>query len=173
MNGREGKVKKTPWKRRNVIIFEFAGRKCAAPSRRVREIILMPMLSKGPGLPSILEGVMNLDGAAAAVIRLDRLFGLEEKKSGLYTPLLVLSGGETQLALLVDRVWEVKSVAAHEVMSLDGHDALNGCIEAELNIEGETVHLLSVDRIMLECGQKNITEFLAVEQERLNGMEAE
>lgn len=169
MNAAKSKVKRPPWKRRNVIVFEFAGRKCAVPSRRVREIILMPMLSKEPELPYVLEGVMNFNGVAAPVLRLDRLFGFKEKKPGLFTPLLILSGDETQLALLVDKVWEVKSVGAHEVKYLDGQNTLNGRIEAELKIDGETVQLLSVDNIMLECGQKNIAEFQAAEQKRLDG----
>lgn len=132
----------------------------------------MPLLAKGPGMPSILEGIMNLEGAATPVLRLDRLFGLPGERPGLYTPLIVLKAAQCQLAMMVDKMFEVRPVDGGEVAPSGGQDAFNGCVDALLNIDGETVHLLSVDRILLEREQKTIAEFQVIEQERLGHMGA-
>ncbi|OHC73710.1 MAG: hypothetical protein A3G18_03845 [Rhodospirillales bacterium RIFCSPLOWO2_12_FULL_58_28] len=164
-------TKKASPKPKNVVVFDLAGMKCAIPSPRLREVVLMPLLTRGPGLPSILEGIMNIEGEAVAVLRLDRLFGLPEKKPDLYTPLLVLKGTEIPVALLVDRVQEVSAVGDDDIMPFNGDDAFNGCIEAELTKDGKTIHLLSVDHILLEREQRCIAEFHAVEQERLGRLD--
>lgn len=156
---------------RNVVVFDLAEMKCAVPSSRLREVVLMPLLTRGPGLPPILEGIMNLEGEAIAVLRLDRLFGMPEKKPDLYTPLLVLKGDEIPMALLVDRVRNVLSVGDDDIMPFGGDDTFNGCIESELNGDGETIHLLSVDHILLERERRCIAEFHAVEQGRLSRLE--
>lgn len=171
MKSRKGMSKNPIWGRRSVVVFDFSGVRCAVSSKRVREVVLMPMLSRAPGLPRILEGVMNLEGTAVPVLRLDRLFGLAESKPELYTPLIVLRETETPVAFLVDKILEVKSIAIGDIMPFKGEDAFNGCIESELTIEGETIHLLSVDKVLLEREKRCIAEFSALEQERLGGLE--
>ena len=92
----------TPEQDLHVAAFELAGRTCAIPSANVREVLFMPALARPPGLPAILEGILNLGGVAVPVVKLDRLFGLPERVAGLYTPIIVLRS-QNPLALLVDK----------------------------------------------------------------------
>ncbi len=75
----------------------------------------MPALARPPGLPAILEGILNLGGVAIPVVKLDRLFGLPERVAGLYTPIIVLRS-QNPLALLVDKVSEILTVAGKNMM---------------------------------------------------------
>ena len=116
---------------------------------------------------------MNLGGTAVPVLRLDRLFAFPEQDPGLYTPLIVLRRPEAPISLVVGRVRKIMSFSKKDAMPVGGDDIFNGCLEAELPSRGETIHLLSPDRILLEQERARIAEFQAREQERLDGLRDE
>ena len=60
----------------NLLVFHTSGLSCAFPLEAVREIVPMARLSSPPGLPSGLEGFLDLRGIAVPIVRLDRLFDL-------------------------------------------------------------------------------------------------
>src|SRR4051812_6590060 len=71
---------------RRLVVFHLAGQAYALELGAVQEIVLMAALSRPPGLPSMLEGFLNLAGTAIPVVRLDRLFRLPEQMPGMFTP---------------------------------------------------------------------------------------
>src|SRR5690349_6005793 len=89
-----------------LLVFQLADRLAAFPIGDVERIAPMAELACPPGLPSALEGVLNLAGAAVPVLRLDRLFRLPAQRVGLYSMLIVLraAGGGDRIAILVKRV---------------------------------------------------------------------
>ncbi len=152
---------------RGLMAFRVRGQSCALPLEWVREIVHMALLSRPPGLPSILDGFLNLQGTTLPVLRLDRLFNLPEQSPGLYTPLVILRNPDPPLALLVDEVNGVFSVSAEDLLPVRETDLFNGCVEAEVVLNGQTVHLLSLERLLLEQERRRIAEFQALEQQRL------
>jgi chemotaxis signal transduction protein len=72
---------------RDVLILCVAGLRCAIAADRIAELILMPELSRLPGQPAILDGFMNLRGAAVPVASLHRLFELWAPEPHLHSPL--------------------------------------------------------------------------------------
>src|SRR5438128_2487698 len=98
--GSQAHVSRTGTDRRSLLLFHLPGHACALPLASVQEVVPMPLLSRPPGLPSVLAGFLDLGGAIVPVLRLDRLLGLSEVVPGLYTPLLVLRQPEDRLALL-------------------------------------------------------------------------
>jgi purine-binding chemotaxis protein CheW len=155
-----------------LLIFSLRGHGFALPAEGVQEIVPMSLLSQPPGLPSILEGFLNLRGAAVSVLRLDRLFGLPEQTPGLYTPLVVLRDPDVRLALMVEEVSEVLSLSEEALLPVQEADVFNGCVEAEAALNGRVVHLLSPGRLLLEGERRRIAEFQAVAQRRLREVEA-
>jgi purine-binding chemotaxis protein CheW len=153
-----------------ILIFRLCGHLCAIRTECVCEIVPMAQLSCPPGMPTLLQGLLNLAGKMIPVLRLDRLFGLQEHKPDLYTPLLVVRIKETRAALLVDNVLEVAAIPSL-VPVVDVQHSFNSCAEAAIHIGGETVHLLSVDQILLQQERKCVMEFAAIEQQRLSTLE--
>ncbi len=78
--------------RRDLLLFHFAGQTAAFPLDAVSRVTPMAQLARPPGLPSPLEGILNLAGTPVPVVRLDRLFQLESRSPGLYSMLIVLKG---------------------------------------------------------------------------------
>ncbi|TAL08601.1 MAG: chemotaxis protein CheW, partial [Nitrospirae bacterium] len=92
-----------PDKLQQVLVFEIAGDSFAIPLDAVREILPLPLLSHPPGLPSFLEGFLNLGRQAVPVLNPARLFHLEGLTPGPYSHLIVLEKTGTPLAILADR----------------------------------------------------------------------
>jgi purine-binding chemotaxis protein CheW len=157
--------------RSQYLVFHLPGTICALPIDGIQEVVALPALSRPPSLPSVLEGFLNLGGNAVPVLRLDRLFGLEEVGPGLYTPLLVLHQPEDQIALLVESVQGIVPVQPADVRLVNGGDSFNDCVEGEITLGDRVVHLLSSERLLLEKERQCLAELQAVEQERLRSMQ--
>ncbi|MBI2504469.1 MAG: chemotaxis protein CheW [Candidatus Latescibacteria bacterium] len=152
---------------RRAVVFRLAGQACALPLERVQEVLPMATLLRPPGLPALLEGFLNLGGAAVPVIHLCRLFGLPWEAPGLYTPLLVVSGHPGPLALLVDEVTDLLSVDQKALVQVREDQVFNDCVEAEIDLGDRTLHLLSPDRLLLEEERQRVAALREAAQERL------
>jgi purine-binding chemotaxis protein CheW len=149
-------------------VFQLVGEKAAVPLENVRRIAPMAQLARPPGLPTALEGFLNLGGTAVPVLRLDRLLQLPERSPGLYSKLIILKGAsDGQIAILVDQVNEILSVAEATFLPVGKEHSFNACTEAGVPARGEVIHLLSPARILLEMERRSLSEFQAVAQRRL------
>jgi purine-binding chemotaxis protein CheW len=130
----------------------------------------MAHLARPPGLPSLLEGVLNLAGTAVPVLRLDRLFHLPLQRLGLYSMLIIVNGlSAGRVAMLVNRVNEVLTIQESALLPIAKEHSFNACAEATVSIRGEVVHLLSPTRILLQKECEVLSEFQVMAQQRLQG----
>lgn len=128
----------------------------------------MPALTQAPGQPSLLEGFLNLRGAAVPVIRLRRLFGLDGDSCHLYTPLVILESGGLTVALQADAVDEIVEVDDASIRLLgEGHSA-NDCAEAIFGWNGQDITLLFSDSLLLAKERECLSELQAAVEQRLN-----
>lgn len=126
----------------------------------------MASLLRPPGLPTVIEGFLNLAGRGVAVVRLDRLFGLPENRIDLSTALVVLRG-EPPLALLVDEVVNVRDVAADQRVALPPGNTLNDCATGAWDDGHGLIHILATERILLEEERHRIADLEARMQDRI------
>lgn len=159
---------------RALLVFRLTGQSVALPLENVQRLALMAQLARPPGLPSSLEGILNLAGTAVPVLRLDRLLHLPAADSGLYSMLIILKGiSDGWVAVRVDRVTGIVSVPETTLVPVGREDTFNGCAEAAVRVEGQTVHLLSPGRILLERERERLIEFQVLVSQRLETWEAE
>jgi purine-binding chemotaxis protein CheW len=157
---------------RALLLFHLAGQAAALPLENVQRIAPMALLARPPGLPSALEGVLNLAGAAVPVVRLDRLLQLPEQRPGLYSMLIVLRGlSADRVALLVDRVSGILYLPESALLPVRGEDSFNACAEAIAAVSGQVIHLLSPARIFLEKERESLSHFQAMSQRRFHEWE--
>jgi len=153
------------------VVFRLGKTESALPISDVREIVALPALAKPPGLPPLMMGFLNLEGAAIPVIRLDHLFDLPEPDPDPYTPLIILKTGNPPLALLVDGIVEVVTVVADAVLPVQEAHTFNDCAVGEIAVAGKAISVLSVHRLLLEKERQSVVEFQAMEQKRLREVE--
>ncbi len=133
----------------------------------------MAQLSKPPGLPVLLEGILNMSGSAVPVLRLDRLFQLPLQQLGLYSALIIVNlisdGG--RIALLADRVSEILTIPEDALLPIGENDSFNGCAEALVSVGGQMIYLLSPQRLLVEKDREALSRFQAMAQRRLRDWE--
>lgn len=129
----------------------------------------MATLAQPPGLPAPLEGVLNVAGTAVPVLRLDRLLQLPQRQQlGLYSMLVLLKELDRgRVAILADRVREVVSLPASDLLPVGEQDCFNACSEAVVQLGERRVHVLSPARILLEKEREILSEFRTLEQQRV------
>lgn len=152
---------------RAYLLFELAGLACALACEHVREILPLPALGQPPARPPVIEGVIALGGQAIPLLRLDRLLGLPQSAFSAYQHVLLMRGREPPFALLVDRVTEIARIAETRVLRLDEEDSYNGCVTAEIRIDGQPIHGLCLERLLTAEERNRLAAFQAQEEERL------
>ena len=151
---------------RQLVVFSFAETFCGLDLGKVREILPTAEFSEPPGMPKILAGFLNLEGTAVPVLRLGRLFQMPVKETGLYEHLILLRDSRP-LALLVDRVDEVRSYSEDALRPVGEKNSFNGCAQAQLTHKDKTIHVLAVDRLLLKEEEMRLAELRDLEQKRL------
>jgi purine-binding chemotaxis protein CheW len=153
------------------VVFTVSDAIYALPRSAVQEILLMPALSRPPGLPSMVEGFLQC-GGLVPVVRLDRLFELAEHAPGLYSHLLLLTPSPFPLALLVDRVREILSVPRAAVVPLREDQVLNGCVTAHLQLGEGAIPLLSLEHLLLAEERERLASLREAAARRVRELEA-
>lgn len=162
-----------------IILFDVGGAECALGRNAVQELLPLPHLWRPPSLPRPVAGFFNLSGTAIPVIALDVLFGLDHDRASpeteLYRHLILVQGIVPGLrtALLVDRVEDYAEISTTHLSPVRTEGTLNGCVEAEIDLDGRLVHLLSLQRILLAEEQQTLTELKRQAQNRLDAWSVE
>jgi chemotaxis signal transduction protein len=154
-----------------LLAFTVATWRLALPLSHIRRIVPLPFLQAPLGAPRFVEGFFDFQGAPVAVLRLDRLFGLEEEKLGVYTPLLVLDVDALAVALHVDRIDGILNARESEVQPIGRDETFNACVVGRIGDRGETVYLLAKDELLLAEERAKIASHRVMRQQRLADLE--
>ncbi len=157
---------------RKLLVFQIGEHLCGLPVEQVREVLPPALLARPPGLVLLLEGFLNLRGTAVPILRTRRLFALPATTPGLYTPLVLLNNGGFPLALLVDKVLQIASIPEQAILPIRDKSCFNDCAQAEVALEALLIHVLSPERLLLEKERRCLVELQAIEQRRLEELEA-
>jgi purine-binding chemotaxis protein CheW len=156
----------------DLLILRVGGLRCAIAAERIAELILLPALSRLPGQPAILDGFMNLRGAAVPVASLHKLFELWAPEPHVHSPLVTIKTSGGLLALRADSLEEVAAVDSAAMIPCEAGDSLNGCAEAQFDWNGRPVAMLSADRLFLAKERECVADLQAQMQRRLDYLEA-
>ncbi len=81
----------------------------------VNEIIGMLPITRVPGTPDHICGIINLRGKIIPIVDLRRKFGMESKKHTSETCIIVVHAQALEVGTIVDRVSEVVNIAACDI----------------------------------------------------------
>jgi purine-binding chemotaxis protein CheW len=90
-----------------VLRFVLANERYAIELRHVVEVARLVDLTRVPGAPDFLLGVLQRRGEVLAAIDLHRLFGIEKKGLTDLSRAIVLGGEQAEFAVLADEVRDV------------------------------------------------------------------
>ncbi len=152
-----------------LVIFRCGDALCAFQREQVVRSLALPQLSTPPGMPPALKGFANIAGGAVPVIDTARLLDLEYDAGAdpLYRHVLIVLADGAPLGLLVDRVLDVQNADLDGLTPAKPGTALNECVLGDLNREGELIHILDAERVLLAHERARIADLRNAEQERI------
>lgn len=152
------------------VLVSVAHERYAFPLDAVQEILPAPTLFCPPGMPRLLEGFMDLAGAAIPVVSLARLFGLAEPAAALYTPLILLRDAPVPIAIQVEKALGILTADRIGRVQLAAGGASGDCATGIAMVDGHAVVLLSPERVLLRQERRRIADLQALEQTRLDAI---
>lgn len=156
---------------RTFLVFLAADRACAIDTRFVQEVQPLAALSRPPGLPPLMAGFLWLGGAAVPVIPLARLFGLEDDPPGMFTPLVILRGGDTLTAVQVSRLVRIVRVWPDAMLPLPRGHVFRDCAAEGFAVDDRVACVLWPDRLLLEAEARRLAELRHIEELRQLSLE--
>lgn len=97
-----------------VVVFRLGGEDYALPIDAVQEVVALPdRLTRVPGAPRLVEGIMNLRGKVVPIVDQGRRFGAST--GGLGRRVIVTSVNGLQVGFAVDAVSEILSLTGDQI----------------------------------------------------------
>ncbi len=121
---------------------------------KVQEIIGLMSVTRVPGMPDFIRGVINLRGKVIPVMELRLKFGMQEGETTEKTCVIVVQvgRGDTQLIMgvIVDEVSEVLDIAAEQI---EPPPSFGGNLKTDFllgmgKVNQKVVMLLDIDRVL-------------------------
>ena len=100
------------------VVFTVANEEYGVPILSVQEIISMPALTKIPGVPDYIPGIINLRGSIIPLYILRNRFNLEEKELNDDTIVIIAQTGDQEdktIGFIVDTVSDVVSITKEDL----------------------------------------------------------
>ena len=150
---------------RDLMAFRLGKQTYALPIEPIVRIIEMVTITPIPQVSRMVEGVINVQGAAVLVINLRRQFGLPEVPLGLRTPIIIMQVGEQKFGLIVDEVIDVLNLAAEQVVRVvdimpDGVGE-TPILEGLAHVHDDTVLVLDVEHLLVPGQAQALVEVVA------------
>ena len=136
------------------LTFYLAGEEYAITILKVTEIIECATLTRVPGTPSWIRGVLNLRGAVVPVVDLAVKFGLAATVVTARTCVVMVEieheGERLVLGVMADAVHQVAELGPEQVQPPPsfGPKVRVDCIEGMADSNGAFVVLLDIDRVL-------------------------
>lgn len=157
---------------KTIVTIQCGQMVCALEHTAVREIAPVPHLSHPPGLPALVEGMINLGGQMLAVVDLARLLDTPPNPDvdPLYRHIIALEDGDVRFALLVDRVEDLLQVSDEAIAPVAPEASLNGCVLGEVTLGGSVIPLLHHRNLLLAAEKAALLDLQRAEQQRLDAL---
>jgi purine-binding chemotaxis protein CheW len=139
---------------RQYVTFSLMGEEYGVEISYVREIIELEPLTRIPGMPPVVRGVINLRGSVVAIVDLPLKFGLPETEVGPGTYVIVFdlvwSGESVRLGLMTRDLGQVLDVAERDVKPVPdfGTRMRADYLLGIARVDPRFVLLLNVDRLL-------------------------
>ncbi len=98
-----------------IVVFAVGERSIAVPASVVRELIRAVAVTRLPGAPTGVEGVIDVRGTLIPVVDLSERFGMPARTIRSSDQLLICDVSVGPLAIRADRVIELRALAAGSV----------------------------------------------------------
>ena len=111
-----------------LVVFKLGTEEFGVDISQVREIIRVGDITRIPGSPRYVDGVINLRGQVTTVVNLRNRLGLDGKAMDANARIMILEVDKNVIGVIVDSVTEVKNLIASQIEALP--DALSTTVSS-------------------------------------------
>ena len=108
----------------------------------VKEVLKDTSITRVPGTPNFIEGIMNLRGDYITVINLKKFLGLPQVVTADKKPVIIIKCNELKLALLIDKINEL-----FEYQELDNNEGMDNYYLTEFIFNKNLYTVLNIEKI--------------------------
>ena len=150
-------VRNTVETREQFVVFQLGEERYGLPIGAVDEVVRRPpQLTRVPGAPSFVEGIMNLRGKMIPVIDQRQRFSVAGQRQDA-ARIIVLTVDGLQTGIAVDRVDEILSVASSELTPTPGMETGNAVVDRVAMADANgTMVLLVEPRALLDRAERDL-----------------
>ncbi|MCH7801399.1 MAG: chemotaxis protein CheW [Chloroflexi bacterium] len=143
-----------------LVVFDLAAEAYGVDIGAVREIIRMQDITKVPGAPAFVEGIINLRGNVIPVVDLRKRFGLSVSERNRDNRILVVDIGGHDIGVVVDAVTEVLRISSDSVEPPSAviTTADSVYLLGIVKLEGRLVILLDLEKVLTESEKNALSE---------------
>ena len=143
-----------------LVVFDLAAETYGVDIGAVREIIRMQDITKVPGAPEFVEGIINLRGNVIPVLDLRKRFRLDVGTRDKDNRILVVDIGGQDIGVVVDAVTEVLRITADSVEPPSSviTTADSVYLLGIVKLEGRLVILLDLEKVLSESEKATLTD---------------
>jgi purine-binding chemotaxis protein CheW len=133
-----------------LVVFTLGNESYAVDINTVKEIIHLQPVTRLPGTPPSVEGVINLRGSVIPIIDLRKRFEMDQVERNKDTRIVVVACGNSSVGVIVDSVAQVMRIPmesvepASNVFSEEQVEYLLGIVK----LTNRLIILLDMDRIL-------------------------
>lgn len=144
-----------------IVVFKLHDQLYGASIASVLEIIRVEAVTRVPGTPSFIEGIINLRGKVVPVMDLGVRFGLPPSSVSDTTRIIIVEAGGVTMGMIVDSVSEVLRLPASSLepvpalISAYGNEALKGVAL----VGDRMVIMLELGKLLYDDERKELGEF--------------
>ncbi|MDZ5711742.1 chemotaxis protein CheW [Jeotgalibacillus haloalkalitolerans] len=133
-----------------VIVFQLVNKEYAVPVHNVQSIEKVMHITRVPGVPAYVRGVINLRGVVTPIIDLRKRFSLEEAEESEHTRIIIITVNGLEVGLVVDAANDVLDLSTD---SIEPQPNVVGSIENDFisgvaKIDRRLLILLQLDKVL-------------------------
>jgi purine-binding chemotaxis protein CheW len=93
-----------------VVQFSLGIETYAVEHRYIREVLPLPRVTRVPGVPSFVRGIINVRGRTVSILDVKLILGLPETTFGLTSHLIILQSADMEFGILADAIVGLASI---------------------------------------------------------------
>ncbi|SDB88885.1 purine-binding chemotaxis protein CheW [Pelagirhabdus alkalitolerans] len=142
------------------IVFQLNDEEYAMPVDLVGSIERMMHITRIPGAPSFVKGVLNLRGVVTPILDLRERFGFDEQEETDSTRTIIIHHNNMDVGLIVDAAYDVIDIPKEKI---EPAPEVVGSVQIEYidgvaKLDDRLLILLNIDKILANESITNLSE---------------
>ncbi len=138
---------------------------------QIEKVIWMVEITKVPNAPSILEGIIDLQGRIIPVIDLHKVLGLAWGDYRKDTQIIIATTGDKELGIIIDKIQHVININSRDILMPDKNVPHKEILLGVAETSGGLMPILDLEKV-IPLNEEELENLVFDEKQKAKGMPA-